>query len=288
MTLILSGQMRLATFTQGDPSRTPVVLIHGFPDTHRVWGPVTARLASQFFVISYDVRGAGDSDRPTAVRDYRFERLMDDLAAVVDATCPGRPFHLVGHDWGSIQGWEAALCGRFEGRLRTFTSMSGPPLDYAGQWMRQQLTSRRGLGPALRQLSRSWYVGAFHLPLAPGLAWRVGARHAMEKAYADEGIDLPPSPTLVADGVHGINLYRANFVRPLARPRARRTGVPVQLLVARRDPFVTPALLEGLEEVAPHLSRLLVDGGHWLPLSDPQLVAESIASFVRRHEEEPS
>lgn len=288
MRRVLSGKVQLATFTDGEPSQPTVVLIHGFPDTHRVWGPVVARLASQFHVVTYDVRGAGDSDRPKAVRDYRFERLMDDLAAVVDATCPGRPFHLVGHDWGSIQGWEAVLCGRFEGRLRSFTSMSGLSLDHAGRWMRQHLSSRAGLPAALRQLLHSWYVAAFHLPVAPKLAWRLGAKRSMEKVHEEEGLDTPPSPTLVEDGLYGINLYRANFISPLARPQERRTEVPVQLLVARRDPFVTPALLEGLEAFAPNLSRVLVDAGHWMPLSDPQLVAESIASFVRRHEEKTS
>src|SRR5262245_45927210 len=92
-----------------DPSAPIIVLVHGFPDTSAVWDLVVERLAGKYHVVTYDVRGAGDSDTPLLAEGYRLPLLVDDLRAVVDAVSPDRPVHLVGHDWGSIQAWEAVL-----------------------------------------------------------------------------------------------------------------------------------------------------------------------------------
>jgi len=52
-------------------------------------------------VIAYDVRGAGASSRPRDDRAYDLTVLADDMTAVIDAVSPGRPVHVVGHDWGA-------------------------------------------------------------------------------------------------------------------------------------------------------------------------------------------
>ena len=59
--------------------------------------------------------------------------------------------HLVGHDWGSLQGWEAVTTDHMAGRIASFTSMSGPCLDHAGWWIRDRLSSLRP--SAIRQLA---------------------------------------------------------------------------------------------------------------------------------------
>jgi pimeloyl-ACP methyl ester carboxylesterase len=94
-----------------------------------------------------------------------------------------------------------------------------------------------------------------------------------------------PSAQVADDAVLGLGLYRANL-----GPRARRNGpppvtaeptsVPVRLLVALDDPFVTPALLDGVEELAPGLVRTELTGGHWLPRSRPATVAAEVRAQV--------
>lgn len=103
---VASTGLSLAVREYGDLSAAPggrhVVLVHGYPDSQDMWEPVALRLAGDgMHVVTYDVRGAGASDVPAAKADYRIERLVDDLVAVLDATVPaGQPAHLVGHDWG--------------------------------------------------------------------------------------------------------------------------------------------------------------------------------------------
>ncbi|HEY0975233.1 MAG TPA: SDR family oxidoreductase [Solimonas sp.] len=280
---VQSGDVRLAVREWGDATRPTVLLVHGYPDSSQVWDATAALLAHDFHVVAYDVRGAGRSTVPTAVADYDLDLLVADTAAVADAVSPDRPVHLVGHDWGSIQSWETVCTERMRGRLASYTSISGPGLDHAGHWIRRRLksastTHKRELAA---QALHSWYIGMFHLPSVPA-AWKLGLDRLWPTLLAQiEGVRAEANPTQRQDGVAGINLYRANVRERVLRPRERRTDLPVQLIVPRRDHFVMPELLDDLSQWAPRLWRVDVDAGHWLPVSHPQLVAERVAAFVR-------
>jgi len=102
------------------------------------------------------VRGSGESDKPGRRDAYRLAQLVDDLGAVLDAVSPARPVHLLAHDWGSIQAWAGVCDLRFATRVSSYTSMSGPSLDHAGQWMRE---AGRHPGATARQLLDSYYIG---------------------------------------------------------------------------------------------------------------------------------
>ncbi|MCP5793027.1 alpha/beta fold hydrolase, partial [Klebsiella pneumoniae] len=88
-------------------------------------------LINDFYIVTYDVRGAGLSSIPKRIRNYRLERLSLDLQEVVDELLPNRQFHMAAHDWGSIQSWESVTEPKFKGRLLSYTTISGPCLDHA-------------------------------------------------------------------------------------------------------------------------------------------------------------
>ncbi|MDP9139495.1 MAG: alpha/beta fold hydrolase [Pseudomonadota bacterium] len=276
-----SGGIRLAARSWGDAGNPTIILVHGYPDCSHVWDAVAQQLSRDFHVIAYDVRGAGESDVPKAQRDYALAQLAADTVAVADALAPDKPFHLVGHDWGSIQSWETVTTPELQTRIASYTSMSGPCLDHVGHWSRAQPSSGSRLTRFFTQLRQSWYIAAFQLPGAP-LAWNLGMAKLWPRVLLKtEGIRVEPSPSQLKDGRNGINLYRANVLPCLLRPRERHTEVPVQLLVALRDPYVQTALFEGLTRWAPKLWRRVMDKMHWMPLSAPVEVAEHIAEFVQ-------
>jgi pimeloyl-ACP methyl ester carboxylesterase len=283
-----AGGVRLAVFTEGDPDAPAVVLVHGYPDTHQVWDTVAGLLSATHHVVRYDVRGAGGSDAPRRVRAYRLPALADDLFAVIAAVSPDRPVHVVGHDWGSVQAWEAVTDGRAPGRIAGFTSISGPCLDHIGQWARQRLRrpTWRGLRQLARQMVASWYIHAFHIPGVAAVVWRLLARRGHQLRGRGSSPDV--APTLRADAIHGIRLYRANMVPRLLRPRRRTAGVPVQLITLSRDRFVNPALGEGLPRWAPDLRRDTVDAGHWSALfAHAPTVAALVRDFMHSRAQAP-
>jgi pimeloyl-ACP methyl ester carboxylesterase len=265
MELIRGDGADLAVYRDGDPDRPTVLLVHGYPDTHAVWDDIASALSEHFHVVRYDVRGAGASTHPAGRQHYTFERLMADMRAVLDAVSPDRPVHLAGHDWGSIQGWEA-VCTMPE-RFASFTSISGPSLDHAGRWLRARLArpAPRGLARAAGQGLRSWYIYVFRMPWLPEALWRTVLPRVLRSTR--------PAAELTRDGIAGLGLYRANMADRLHRPRERGTGVPTLVIVPTRDPFVSPHLVGGLQRRAPRLALRTVQAGHWVIRSHPDLIA---------------
>lgn len=271
-----SDGTRIAVYVSGPAqAETTVLAVHGYPDNAGVWDGVTDRLASGYRVVRYDVRGAGRSDQPAGRSAYRYARLVEDARAVLDAYSPDRPVHLLGHDWGSVQGWqfvaEPGLADRFTG----FTSVSGPSVAYLRAWIRTNLAARN-YQPVLRQLLHSSYIGFFQTPVLPELAWRSGI---VDRVL---GAKEPAARRGLADKLNGLQLYRANLLSRSGEP-ARPVSVPVQVIAPLRDPFISVDV--ALQTPRPYVADLeerTVDAGHWLPLTDPDYLADAVADFVQR------
>jgi NAD(P)-dependent dehydrogenase (short-subunit alcohol dehydrogenase family)/pimeloyl-ACP methyl ester carboxylesterase len=286
-------QLALTEWGSATDGRPTVLLVHGYPDTSAVWEPVAQLLAPRYHVVTYDVRGAGRSTAPRRTKDYRLDHLVADMVAVADAVSPARPVHLVGHDWGSIQAWEAVTTEAVAARFASYTSIYAPGLDHVAAWIRTRLRhpSPHHVYQLMEQEMRSWYIVAFHLPGAK-VVWKAGLGRrwpkVLEKVEKVAPSPTYPAATIASDGARGVALYRANFRRRLVRPHPRPTSVPVQVIVPTRDHYVTPGLSEGLERWAPdNLWRREVIAGHWLPRTDPQLVASYISQLVDHVEGDP-
>lgn len=288
---------RLAVSRVGPSTAPTVVLLHGYPDTREVWRHTADRLSERFDVVAGDMRGAGESTVPADRSGYHMRRLIDDVANIV-AELPG-PVHLVGHDWGSVQGWGAVLRestdARLTGRIASFTSISGPPLALIMRFIGAELRARR-VNRAARQVAASWYIGAFQVPWVPELVLRTfGDR--IGGALAGQRAGQPWPSTFRQDAIHGLNLYRANAPREALRPSERgrvseqaetrgqrsRTRVPVQLIVPLHDAFVLPAMFDRIGDFAEDVDRTDIAAGHWVQLSHPDLIAELIERHVLRH-----
>ncbi|WP_098957375.1 SDR family oxidoreductase [Pseudonocardia sp. N23] len=260
-----SDGLRLAVREHGDASMPTVVAVHGYPDDQHVWDDVVADLAVDHHVVTYDVRGAGESEAPRRRDAYRVDRLAADLAAVIDAVSPDRPVHLLAHDWGSVQSWHLVTDPDFRDRLASYTSISGPCLDHIGRWFRTASARDRR-----RQARKSWYISFFRLPVVPVLAWRSGIFGAV--LAGREKIARPTTRT----AVNGLELYRANIGDRVRSPQRRVTQVPTQVLAPRDDAYVGPSLARSAETFADRLWVREVAGPHWLPRTRPDVVARAV------------
>ncbi len=289
---VRTGGVELCVVELGERGRPTVLLVHGYPDSKEVWTEVAERLATRFHVVLYDVRGHGRSTAPQPLRGgFTLEKLTDDFLAVADAVSPDRPVHLVGHDWGSVQGWEFATVGRTEGRIASFTSMSGPSLDHFGHWIKKRMSrpTPRAAAQLLGQGAKSWYVYLLHTPVLPELAWRgpLGKRwpqmlQRVEKVPAGSY----PTASLPSDAAHGAWLYRDNVRPRLRRPRSDAYAhVPVQLITPTGDAFLSERLYDGLERWAPDLLRRTLPAKHWIPRTRPDQLASWITEFVTARED---
>ncbi len=287
-TTVRSGTAELAVFERGEPTGTnaTVVLVHGWPDAHDVWDLVADRLtADGFHVVSFDTRGVGASTPATVAQPYELAKLTGDIDAVITATSGGRPAHLVGHDWGGVEGWAYVTTDECVGKVATFTTLSGPNLDHLGHLLR---TDRRA---ALVQGAKSLYTVVLSLPLVRTGMWRIGMDRLFRRwLRLTEGIrpeDGYPGPGLAHDARAAVPLYRTNIFlgRFLGVVRGRHpepavARVPVHQLVATKDNYVSASVLAHSARWVDDFTRTEIRAGHWSPRSHPAEVARHIAAYL--------
>ncbi|MBW1877966.1 MAG: alpha/beta hydrolase [Deltaproteobacteria bacterium] len=154
-TFVQAGSVRLHVVRAGPRDGRPVLLLHGFPEFWYGWRRQIPALARHGLrVLGPDQRGYNLSDRPRAVAEYRFERLVGDVLALLDAEGLEQVV-LVGHDWGAAVAWGVAA--RAPERVTHLAILNVPHPDVL----------LRNLRRNPRQLMRSWYVLFFQLPWLP-------------------------------------------------------------------------------------------------------------------------
>lgn len=286
--------VRIAVYEEGNREGPTVVLVHGFPDSHVLWDGVVPLLAGRFRVIRYDNRGVGMSSSPKPVSAYAMARFADDFAAVIGELSPGRPVHVLGHDWGSVGIWEYLTRPGAGDRVASFTSVSGPSQDqlveYIFSGLRRPWRPRRFLR-SVSQALRLTYMALFSIPVLAPLFLRLALsipalrRNAVDNIPDDK---IHHSAQLAGDAARSVKTYPANYFRSFALKRpVPAVDVPVQLIVNTRDKFVRPY---GYDEAARWVSRLWrrdIKAGHFSPMSHPQVMAAAVGDFADLAEGNP-
>jgi pimeloyl-ACP methyl ester carboxylesterase len=248
----------------------PVILLHGFPDSGRLWRHQVPALADAgFLVIVPDLRGYGRSDKPDAVDAYSMPLLVSDVVAVLDDAGVDRA-HVVGHDWGAALAWVLAAIA--PERVDHLVALSvGHPS-----------TIRR----TLAQHEKSWYMLLFQFE---GVAeqWLAADDWAKLRTWAGHPDAAGVAAELAATGAltPGLNWYRANippssFVGPpvlLPPVTAATMGVWSSGDVALTEQQMT----DSAESVAASWRYERLEGvGHWLQLEAPDEVNSLLLDFL--------
>ncbi|OBG64616.1 SDR family oxidoreductase [Mycobacterium sp. E3339] len=286
---------RIAVFEEGNPDGPTVVLVHGFPDSHVLWDGVVPLLADRFRIIRYDNRGVGESSAPKPVSAYTMERFADDFAAVTGELSPGRPVHVLAHDWGSVGIWEYLTRPGAGDRVASFTSVSGPSqdqlVDYIFSGLRQPWRPRR-FARSISQALRLTYMVFFSIPvLAPLLLRLTLSIPALRRNAVDNIPDekIHHSPHLPRDAAQSVKTYPANYFRSFARKRpVPVVDVPVQLIVNTEDKYVRPYGYDHTPRFVPRLWRRDIKAGHFSPMSHPQVMAAAVREFADLADGQPA
>jgi pimeloyl-ACP methyl ester carboxylesterase len=249
----------------------PVVLLHGFPDSGRLWRHQVPALAEAGFqVIVPDMRGYGASDKPAEVEAYGMQALAGDVLAVMADAGVARA-HVVGHDWGAGVAW--ALGAVMGDHVDHLVAMSvGHPATF--------------LANGFEQYEKSWYMLLFQFA---GIAeqWLSNEDWANFRAWSDHPDMDAAIAELETNGslTPGLNYYRAN-VRPESFVSAGLEIPPVQAPTMGVWSTGDIALTETqMTNSAANVSGLWryerLDGpGHWMQLETPDEVNRLLLDFL--------
>lgn len=253
----------------------PVLLLHGFPDSARLWRhQIPALVAAGLRVIAPDQRGFGQSDKPTAEEAYALPQVLGDVTALLDQLGLER-VRLVSHDWGAAVGW--ALAAYQPQRVICHVALSVGHLS--ALWH---------AGIAQRRLA--WYMLLFmHRGLAEEILVRddwamfrdlFGHHPEMETWIKDLG--RPGALTA------GLSWYRANVgVETWTREGwvLPRVSVPTLGVWSAGDAYLTEAqmLLSAQYMDAPWEYRRVEGASHWLMLDRPDAISRLLLEYLGRH-----
>ena len=249
----------------------PVVLLHGFPDSGRLWRHQVAALAGAGYrVIVPDQRGYGKSDKPAEVEAYNILYLAGDVGAVLDDAGVDRA-HVVGHDWGAAVAW--AIGAMASERVDHLVTLSvGHPSTFRGD--------------DFEQTEKSWYMLLFQFP---GVAeqWLSNDGWANFRRWGRHPDADGVIAELEAEGslTPGLNWYRANI------PPESYLGPAIEL-----PPVQAPtmgvwstgdfALTEGQmtrsagNVKGPWRYERVEGPGHWMQLEAPDQVNRLLLDFL--------
>lgn len=286
---------RIAVYEEGNPDGPTVVLVHGFPDSHVLWDGVVPLLADRFRILRYDNRGVGASSAPRPVSAYTMDRFADDFAAVTGELSPGRPVHVLAHDWGSVGVWHYLKRPGAGDRVATFTSVSGPSqdqlVDYIFSGLRRPWRPRTFVR-AISQALRLTYMIFFSIPMLAPLFLRLTLSIPALRRNAVDNIpaaQIHHSPHLARDAARSVKTYPANYFRSFSRAGRdiHVVDVPVQLIVNTEDKYVRPYGYDHTPRFVPRLWRRDIRAGHFSPMSHPQVMAAAVHDFADMAEGKP-
>lgn len=266
------GELTFDVTVAGPDDGTPILLLHGFPESSASWRPVTPRLVrAGLRVIAPNQRGYSPDARPERVDEYRFDRLVGDVVGLLDAY-DIESAHLVGHDWGAAVAWQVA--GGHPERIRSLTAVSVPHPAAFGWALREDPDQQR----------RSGYIGLLRQEgKAEAVLLEDDSRRL--RAMFGDGND----PELVEEHVRllsqpGALTAAMNWYRAMTRafgdlPPVR---VPTTYVWSTADPALGPAAAKRCAEFvdAPYRFVVLDGANHWIPEEHPDALADAILARV--------
>nr|WP_283938052.1 alpha/beta hydrolase [Sphingomonas caseinilyticus] len=273
----------------GPDDAPPVILMHGFPESHRTWREVAPRLGDRLRLVMPDLRGFGESDRPQDVEAYATDTLVADIFALADALGIDR-FALVGHDWGGAIAWAAAI--RANPRITRLGIVNSP----------HPLIFQKSLIEDEEQRGASQYMRAFRSPGMEAGIEAMGFDTFFDKSFARH-VDMarisPSERQIYIDQwsrpgalTAMLNWYRSSHVvvplpgitvdLPEWTLRAfPKIAIPVRVVWGLEDKALLPIQLQGIGEIGDDVDVIPLKGvGHFAPWEAPDQVAAALGPFL--------
>jgi haloacetate dehalogenase len=259
----------------------PVLMLHGYPETHVMWHKVAPALSRDYTVVCPDLRGYGDSSKPKGLSDhsnYSKRAMAQDMVEVMRSLGHER-FHVVGHDRGGRVGHRLA---RDHGaRVRSLTIMDISPT----------LKMYQSTDMAFARAYYHWFFLIQPAPLPEKMLASLGPRYILGRIGRSKG-GLKHFPRAVQrEYMRCFNAhstcedYRAAATIDLIHDKkSLRTKIKMPVLALWGRKGVVHAMFDCLadwREVATDVRGKALDCGHFLPEEKPGEVLAELRHFLK-------
>jgi pimeloyl-ACP methyl ester carboxylesterase len=256
--------------------------LHGFPESRFSWRyqlPLLAELGYRAWAP--DLRGYGETEpKPRGVPAYLIDRLMEDVAALIDAS-GARTVTLIGHDWGAGLAWTFAA--NQVRPLERLVIMNVPHPAVMSAHLRRSWA----------QLKKSWYMFFFQLPAIPEWFTTANDARAVRQAFHGMAVDKSNFTDEVLDRYArdaqrpGAMTAMINWYRAALRLQGKLAGpwpvieTPTLIIWGEADAALGIELLDGTEAYVRDLTiRRLPDVSHWVQQEAPEKVNAILRAWL--------
>ena len=273
--LVEANGYRFSTKISGDKNDTPVILLHGFPESSVMWKRLMADLNEQgYYTIAPDQRGYSYKARPEDIEQYKIDSLASDVIALANELGLEK-FHLVTHDWGAGVGWKVAA--DYPERLHSFTSLSVPHLAAFSRAYREDTA----------QYNASDYIRNFQTAKMPEFMLGKNDYKLLRSLWKDHTeedkeayVELLSQKNALTSA---INWYRANFNIFDEGFKTPKIEVPVLFIWGNQDKAIKRSGIDWNKEcINGYYKFVEVEAGHWLIQEDYDEVQAEIVAHLEK------
>ena len=248
-----------------------VILLHGFPETSRMWYQLIKVLSSNNYrVVAPDQRGYSKGARPLKISDYKINKLTQDIVNLADAFKANR-FHLIGHDWGAAVGW--VLSSMCKDKIITYSALSVPHLDAFSNAISNNKIQKK----------KSYYIKLFRIKFLPELYFKILNYYNLKTIWRSSNKKEIKSYLSVFSQKNALtatlNWYRATNLKS-----TRKIGnifVPVLMIFGKRDIAIgEKAVDETINYIKASYTVKKINSSHWLVQDSFDLVSSNILNHL--------
>lgn len=258
-----------------------ILMLHGWPDTHRLWDAQVEHLESHWRCVRFTLPGF-DAARPR--RGHSLDEIVATLKQVVEQTCDGAPVTLLLHDWGCVFGYQFAL--RHPDLIQRVIGV-----DVGDAGSRAHVASMPLKAKLMVFAYQAWLALAWRIDLALG-AGRNGSDHSktpprptlgdrMTRAMA-RWARCPADPLLIHAGMnYPYDIAWTGSHGGYRRALPMQPRWPMLYLYGRRKPFQFQSK-EWLDALRTTLGSRVIEfnTGHWLMTARPQEFNHAVAEWL--------
>ncbi len=256
--------------TTGDPSKEPLVLIHGFPESWYTFHHQLRDLSDQFYCIAVDVLGHGQSDKRLDL-DYRYASIAVALKGMLDALGIAR-FNLAGHDRGSVIADHLLNAEGMEQRVLRYVRMQQSANEPHGDPT-----------PPHQVFAQPWFPSLMRWTGFPRLAYATSA-YCVENISAEvlNRLDYECKYKGIAEAAPR-QFDHTSLEQELADRHDflfDRMTMPVLFLQGKRDPGQHPEEYTHTPDFVTNGRVQFIDGNHFFQLGAPAATTAAMRAFL--------
>lgn len=254
----------ISIFPYGDAGKPSVIFIHGFPFDHQMWNNQVSKFSSNYFCITYDVRGLGDSESGDG--QYTMELFVDDLEMIANEMKLNKPV-LCGFSMGGYISLRAVerMEEKFGGLILCDTK--------SGSDNNEGKINRASAIKRINDLGVKKYVGEF-IPNCFSESSLINKKDLVKKMISE-------SEYFSSTGLKGCLLAMA--ARTDTTEHLSKIQIPSLILCGEEDNITTPDIMMGMADKI-HNSEFytIPKAGHLSLVENSDAVNKHIENFLKK------